>query len=199
MSDDKVTEYFQIWLDYFLKLKTTETTVPRKPSFEDVTEEKSRKRPFEDSLDDNQSPKKKSVEVKKEIVITKNLVSDKLTVSQGSSFHQCMNLVNQEAEKLIGANQTLEQITKDVLKSTIRMKDEKIKTQELIIKELSFKLALLTSEVSSLRLELQISHFSEIFVRYLSNSFQEARSLKYLMNHRSSIVAQNLNKLRGHC
>ena len=66
-----------------------------------------------------------------------------------------MNLVNQEAEKLIGANPTLEQMSQDVLKSTIRMKDEKIKTQELIIKELSFKLALLTSKVSSLRLELQ--------------------------------------------
>ena len=157
VSDDKVTEYFQIWLDYFLKLKTTETTVPRKPSFEDVTDEKSRKRPLDDSVDENHSPKKKPIEVKKEIVITKNLVSDKLTISQGSSFQQCMSLVNQEAEKLIGANQTLEQMSKDVLKSTIRMKDEKIKTQELIIKELSFKLALITSKVSSLRIELQAS------------------------------------------
>ena len=157
VSDDKVTEYFQIWLDYFLKLKTTETTLPRKPSFEDVTDEKSRKRPLDDSVDENQSPKKKPIEVKKEIVITKNLVSDKLTISQGSSFQQCMSLVNQEAEKLIGANQTLEQMSKDVLKSTIRMKDEKIKTQELIIKELSFKLALITSKVSSLRIELQAS------------------------------------------
>lgn len=146
MAGNKVDEYFQLWVDYCLKLKQSGHDLADAGKIDENKD--TRKRPFEETSDtDNgsESPKKRIVEEQKEIQVAKKTVNSQLSLTR------LTQLVNSDSDNLIKTNEAMNSVSNQILLAEIKVKDETIKKQGLMIREMTLKLAMLNQEVTTLR------------------------------------------------
>ena len=146
MAGNKVDEYFQLWVDYCLKLKQSGHDLADAGKIDENKD--TRKRPFEETSDtDNgsDSPKKRLLEEPKEIQVAKKTVNSQLSLTR------LTQLVNSDSDNLIKTSEAMNSVSNQILLAEIKVKDETIKKQGLMIREMTLKLAMLNQEVTTLR------------------------------------------------
>ena len=139
VANNKVDEYFELWIDYCIKLKQSGHDLADTKMDED---KRTKKRPFEEDVP-VESPKKK--------IIIEDKPSEKAKLKKFNFEKK----VHQEADKLI-SNETSREtnhyqtsLKEQVLQSELQIKDAVVRKQELVIKQLTFKLAVLSEKVTS--------------------------------------------------
>ena len=147
VAANKVDEYFQLWVDYCLKLKRSGHDLADAGKIDEKRD--TRKRPLDETSDPdvgNDSPKKRIVEEQTEVIqVAKKTVDSQLPLSR------LTQLVNSDADNLLGTNDAMNSVSNQVLLNEIKVKDETIKKQGLMLREMTLKLAMLNQEVTALR------------------------------------------------
>ena len=135
VANNKVEEYFELWIDYCIKLKQSGHDLADTKMDED---RRTKKRPFEEEVP-VESPKKKMA------------VEEKHLKKPAPKKFDFVKMVNQETDTLINKETKLPQtnLKEEILQSELQIKDAVIRKQELVIKQLTFKLAVLSEKVTS--------------------------------------------------